>query len=82
VASCCECEAIDRHFAAARAAEELATYARRGPTGTARLILNNLRDTPRIDRVLDIGAGIGVLHRRSRRTLTWEVLVCTRRVEG
>jgi 16S rRNA G966 N2-methylase RsmD len=62
VAYCCECEAIDRHFAAARAAEELARYVRRGPTGTARLILNILRDTPRIDSVLDIGAGIGVLH--------------------
>lgn len=60
---CCECEAIDRHFAAARAAKELATYARRGPTGTSRLILSALRGLPRpIDSLLDIGAGIGVLH--------------------
>jgi magnesium-protoporphyrin O-methyltransferase len=60
--SCCECEAIDRHFAVARAAEELATYTRRGPTGTARLILNSLRGSPLIESILDIGAGIGVLH--------------------
>lgn len=61
--SCCECAAIDRHFAAARAAEELATYARRGPTGTSRLILGALRGlSPPIDSLLDIGAGIGVLH--------------------
>ena len=61
--SCCECEAIDRHFAAARAAEELATYTRRGPTGTSRLILGALRGlSPPIDSLLDIGAGIGVLH--------------------
>ena len=59
----CQCEAIDRHFAAARAAEELATYARRGPTGTSRLILNALRElSSPIDTLLDIGAGIGVLH--------------------
>jgi SAM-dependent methyltransferase len=60
--SCCECEAIDRHFAPARAAEELSTYTRRGPTGTARLILDTLSGTPPIASVLDIGAGIGVLH--------------------
>ena len=59
--SCCGCEAIDRHFAPARAAEELATYARRGPTGTARLILDTLSTLP-LDSILDIGAGIGVLH--------------------
>jgi hypothetical protein len=60
--SCCECEAIDRHFAADWVARELATYARRGPIGTARVILNSLSGIPLIDSVLDIGAGIGVLH--------------------
>jgi magnesium-protoporphyrin O-methyltransferase len=58
----CGCDAIDQHFAPARAAEELATYTRRGPTGTTRLILNALRGTPPVESVLDIGAGIGVLH--------------------
>jgi len=63
MSACCDCGAIDRHFAAARAAEELATYARRGPTGTARLILSMLRGRPGpIDSLLDIGAGVGVLH--------------------
>jgi magnesium-protoporphyrin O-methyltransferase len=60
---CCECEAIDRHFGADRVAGELATYARRGPTGTSRLILRALRGlSPPIESILDIGAGIGVLH--------------------
>jgi magnesium-protoporphyrin O-methyltransferase len=60
---CCECEAIDRHFAADRAADELATYVRRGPTGTSRLLLRALSGlSPPIDSILDIGAGIGVLH--------------------
>jgi predicted TPR repeat methyltransferase len=61
--ACCECEAIDRHFAASRAAKELDIYLRRGPTGTARLILRALHELPGpVESVLDIGAGIGVLH--------------------
>jgi 16S rRNA G966 N2-methylase RsmD len=59
----CQCVATDRHFTPARAQAELAQYRRRGPSGTARLILKSLSDlavTPRT--LLDIGAGIGVLH--------------------
>jgi hypothetical protein len=59
----CHCVATDRHFTPARAQAELAQYRRRGPSGTARLILKSLSDlaaTPRT--LLDIGAGIGVLH--------------------
>jgi hypothetical protein len=59
----CHCQATDRHFTPARAQEELAQYRRRGPSGTARLILKSLSElavTPRT--LLDIGAGIGVLH--------------------
>lgn len=67
---CCECHAIDQHFAPARAAEELATYARRGPTGTARLILKALHDAPLIESILDIGAGVGVLHHELLGTVT------------
>lgn len=63
MSACCDCEAIDRHFAASRAAEELDTYVRRGPTGTARLILSALRGLPGpVESVLDVGAGVGVLH--------------------
>jgi SAM-dependent methyltransferase len=59
----CHCEATDRHFTPARARQELVTYRRRGPTGTARLILNSLRDVNlAAETVLDVGAGIGVLH--------------------
>jgi SAM-dependent methyltransferase len=61
--SSCHCEATDRHFTPARAAEDLATYQRRGPTGTARLILESLDELGLAAKtVLDIGAGIGVLH--------------------
>ena len=59
----CHCVATDRHFTPARAQTELAQYRQRGPSGTARLILESLGDlgvTPRT--LLDIGAGIGVLH--------------------
>jgi hypothetical protein len=63
MSGCCGCEAIARHFDAPRVAEELATYRRRGPTGTARLILAALRGLPGpAESLLDIGAGIGVLH--------------------
>jgi SAM-dependent methyltransferase len=59
----CHCEATDRHFTPTRAREELATYRRRGPTGTARLILQSLAELGlTAETVLDIGAGIGVLH--------------------
>jgi hypothetical protein len=59
----CHCVATDRHFTPSRAQTELARYRRQGPSGTARLILESLRDleiTPQT--LLDIGAGIGVLH--------------------
>jgi hypothetical protein len=59
----CHCIATDRHFTPARARAELADYRRRGPRGTARLILESLDElgiTPK--SLLDVGAGIGVLH--------------------
>ena len=60
----CHCEATDRHFTVERAREELATYRRKGPTGTARSILGACRTDldSAAETVLDIGAGIGVLH--------------------
>jgi SAM-dependent methyltransferase len=63
MSACCGCEAIDRHFAGSRVAKELDTYLRRGPTGTTRLLLSALHELPGlVESVLDIGAGIGVLH--------------------
>jgi magnesium-protoporphyrin O-methyltransferase len=59
----CHCEAADRHFGAARAAEELAAYRRHGPSGTAGRLLRLLRKSEvRAETLLDIGAGVGVLH--------------------
>ncbi len=59
----CHCAVTDRHFTPARAQAELAHYRRRGPSGTARLILKSLGDLGILPRtVLDIGAGVGVLH--------------------
>jgi tRNA1(Val) A37 N6-methylase TrmN6 len=59
----CHCEATDRHFTQARAQDELAKYRRQGPTGTARLILDSLREMGvRVETLLDVGAGVGVLH--------------------
>jgi len=59
----CHCKATDRHFTPARARDELATYRQRGPTGTARLILQCLGEMGwEAETILDIGAGIGVLH--------------------
>jgi magnesium-protoporphyrin O-methyltransferase len=59
----CHCVATDRHFTPARAQAELAQYRQRGPGATARLILESLTDLGIMPRtLLDIGAGIGVLH--------------------
>jgi magnesium-protoporphyrin O-methyltransferase len=59
----CHCEAADRHFAADRAGDELATYRRRGPQGTARRLLRLLEENGvRAETLLDIGSGVGVLH--------------------
>jgi Methyltransferase domain len=61
--SSCHCDATDRHFTPARAQEELASYRRRGPTGTARLMLDSLDEIGvSAETLLDVGAGIGVLH--------------------
>lgn len=59
----CHCDPIDRHFGAERAAGELEDYRRRGPTGTARMILRTARALGvRPETLLDVGAGIGILH--------------------
>jgi tRNA1(Val) A37 N6-methylase TrmN6 len=59
----CHCEATNRHFTPARAQDELTHYRRRGPTGTARLILQCLGEMElSVETLLDVGAGVGVLH--------------------
>lgn len=59
----CHCDYTDAHFTPARARADLATYRRRGPSGTARLMLQCLSEVgPIAQTLLDIGAGIGVLH--------------------
>jgi methyltransferase family protein len=59
----CNCEATDRHFGQARAQDDLATYRRRGPTGTARELLRVLgENSVQAESMVDIGAGVGVLH--------------------
>lgn len=59
----CQCEAVERHFDTARAEQELAAYRRHGPQGTARRLLHLIRKSEiRPETLLDIGAGVGVLH--------------------
>jgi Methyltransferase domain len=61
--SACQCGHTDSHFTRERAQADLAAYRRRGPAGTARLLLGCLRDLhPEVRTLLDVGAGVGVLH--------------------
>ncbi|HEY7027151.1 MAG TPA: class I SAM-dependent methyltransferase [Gemmatimonadales bacterium] len=59
----CNCEATDRHFGPIRAQNDLAAYRRRGATGTARRLLRMIGDCQvQVETLLDIGAGVGILH--------------------
>ena len=60
---CHHCTATDAHFGPARAAGDLERYHRRGPDTTTRFLLTGLRATGlRGASLLDVGAGVGVLH--------------------
>ena len=62
--TCCHhCQATDAHFSSAVARQDLKRYHRKGPDATTRLLIEGLR-TRALDggTLLDIGAGIGVLH--------------------
>lgn len=62
MAATCHCVATDRHFTGVRAQKELARYRRRGPTGTARHLLESVKVlgiAP--ETLLDVGGGIAVL---------------------
>ncbi len=62
--SCCShCQAAETQFGPTVARRDLKRYRRRGPDPTTRLLLASIRATgTRNARLLDIGAGIGVLH--------------------
>ena len=62
--SCCaHCKATDEHFGLDAARRDLERYRRRGPDATTRLMLAAIGRAPlRGGSLLDIGAGIGVIH--------------------
>lgn len=62
--SCCaHCKATDAHFGLEAARGDLDRYRERGPDGTTRLMLEAIGEFPvRGGSLLDIGAGIGVIH--------------------
>ena len=62
--SCCShCEATDAQFGPAAARRDMDRYHRRGPDRTTALILEGIRaEGGPYARLLDVGAGIGVLH--------------------
>ena len=75
------CAPADRQFTPARAQSELRRYRRRGPTGTARRILRMLSESRvQAETLLDVGAGIGVLHPALDRVICcWPVVPPLRR---
>jgi len=65
--SCCAGEGISRQFDAKRVAADLERYRRHGPDRTTRLLIDGLRKAlsqanVRDGTLLDVGAGVGVIH--------------------
>lgn len=61
--TCCHCEATERQFGKAVARRNLKSYRQKGPDRTTRLLLEAIRATGlRSTTLLDIGAGVGVVH--------------------
>lgn len=62
--SCCgHCTAADTYFGPEVARRDIERYRRRGPNPTTRLLLEGIRATDLRDgHLLDVGAGVGVLH--------------------
>jgi len=59
----CQCEGYASQFDEAHAADDLRRYRRKGPDKTTRLLLDGLEaQGVRGASVLDVGAGIGVVH--------------------
>lgn len=62
--NCCpQCQAADVQFGAATARRDLQRYRKKGPDNTTRLLLEAIRAAePDGGTLLDIGAGVGVIH--------------------
>ena len=61
--SACQCAGCDSQFGARHAAKDLERYRRKGPDVTTRLLLEGLKTLGLRDAtLLDVGAGIGVIH--------------------
>ena len=65
--SCCGCEGIERHFDDRKSRKDLDRFRKRGPDPTTQMLIESLRHATRAsglgtNTLLDIGAGIGVVH--------------------
>ncbi len=60
---CCHHEGLERQFGRKAAERELRRFRRRGPTGTTRVLVEQLREHG-FDgaKLLDIGGGVGAIH--------------------
>ncbi len=60
---CCDCGSFERQFSDRMAKSNLSRYRRKGPDPSTRILIEVVRRSgPRGGTLLDIGAGIGVLH--------------------
>ena len=61
--SCCQCEGIETQFGARTARRELRRFRRRGPTGSTRLLIDDLRAAGvEGASLIDVGGGVGAIH--------------------
>lgn len=65
--TCTQCDGVEQQFGASAAKKSLKRYRRRGPDATTRLLIDGLRvaleaSDARDIVLLDIGAGVGVIH--------------------
>ena len=59
---CCQCEGIEQNFDRAKAASKLASYRKKGPQKTTRMLVGALIAADIEDyTLLDIGGGIGAI---------------------
>lgn len=61
--SCCQCEGLERQFGRDAAERDLRRFRKRGPTGTTRQLVDDLRAAGVSGAsLLDIGGGVGAIH--------------------